>query len=107
MAPTESKVAQGSFTTTGTVSDPLDLESLRPQGEHTAVKLSASSNIRPKPKVTLTSLTPNNVRSFLTLPTAGNAVFHADPQFISEERMLIPVRHIAKDQLGGHSCRLF
>ena len=62
-APATPAAAQ-KYTTTGTVSSPLDLESLHaPKGEHEAVPLngSASSKISPKPKVTLTSLTLNNV----------------------------------------------
>ena len=62
------------YTTTGTVSNPLDLDA-QPKGAFETVDLGASANstsrasgasgskrvIRPKPKVTLTSLTPNNV----------------------------------------------
>ncbi|WVQ74344.1 hypothetical protein IAR50_003944 [Cryptococcus sp. DSM 104548] len=47
------------FTTTGTVSNPLDLSTV--QGEHANVSLSSSKkNIKPAVKVTLTSLTPHN-----------------------------------------------
>ena len=52
------------YSTTGTVSSPLNLDSLVvPKGEHETVRLNGSSSkkIRPKPKVTLTSLTVNNV----------------------------------------------
>ncbi|CAD6569198.1 MAG: hypothetical protein TREMPRED_005093, partial [Tremellales sp. Tagirdzhanova-0007] len=51
------------YSTTGTVSSPLNLDSLVvPKGEHDSVRLNGSSSkkIRPKPKVTLTSLTVNN-----------------------------------------------
>ncbi|OWZ76694.1 acetyltransferase [Cryptococcus neoformans Bt85] len=48
------------YSTTGTVSNPLDLSQI--QGEHTSVNLSSSNkkNVKPNVKVTLTSLTPNN-----------------------------------------------
>lgn len=51
------------YSTTGTVSNPLDLSQI--QGEHTSVNLSSSNkkNVKPNVKVTLTSLTPNNVSS--------------------------------------------
>jgi hypothetical protein len=56
------KTPETSYSTAGTVSAPVDLDQLVPKGEHTTVKLNGSAkNIRPKPKVTLTSLTPNNV----------------------------------------------
>ena len=64
MAPATTKngEAKQTYSTTGTVSAPVNLDQLVPQGEHTAVKLNGSAkNISPKPKVTLTSLTPNNV----------------------------------------------
>ncbi|ORY31669.1 hypothetical protein BCR39DRAFT_493734 [Naematelia encephala] len=50
------------YSTAGTVSAPLNLDSLAPKGEHQAVQLNGSKrkNYRPVPKVTLTSLTPNN-----------------------------------------------
>jgi hypothetical protein len=61
-ADAKDKGPETSYSTAGTVSAPVDLDQLVPKGEHTAVKLNGSSkNIRPKPKVTLTSLTPNNV----------------------------------------------
>ena len=52
------------YSTTGTVSSPLNLDSFAPpKGEHETVRLNGSARkIRPKPKVTLTSLTINNVR---------------------------------------------
>ncbi|RSH86202.1 uncharacterized protein EHS24_004433 [Apiotrichum porosum] len=61
--------ATASYSTAGTVSSPLDLDALTPRGEHESVNLNGSAAaggassrraIRPKPKVTLTSLTPNN-----------------------------------------------
>lgn len=47
--------------TLGTVSSPLELA---PQGEHTSVSISGGKRkaVKPAVKVTLTSLTPNNVR---------------------------------------------
>lgn len=48
------------YDTAGTVSSPLDLDAVR--GEHEAVALNGGrKTISPKPKVTLTSLTVNNV----------------------------------------------
>lgn len=51
------------FNTAGTVSAPLDLDSVR--GEHEAVDINGATRgrgrVSPKPKVTLTSLTVNNV----------------------------------------------
>lgn len=50
------------YNTAGTVSSPLDLDSVR--GEHETVALNGGKQrkaISPKPKVTLTSLTVNNV----------------------------------------------
>ena len=46
--------------TLGTVSSPI---TLNPQGEHTSVNISGGKRktVRPNVKVTLTSLTPNNV----------------------------------------------
>lgn len=49
------------FSTMGTVSAPIELEA---KGEHTAVQVDGGKGkrkISPKVKVTLTSLTPNNV----------------------------------------------
>jgi hypothetical protein len=50
------------YSTAGTISSPLDLEA---KGEHSAVSLDSNRSkrkvVRPKVKVTLTSLTPNNV----------------------------------------------
>ena len=55
--------SRATFATQGTVSNPLDLA---PQGEHVSVDLAAGKSqrktVRPKVKVTLTSLTTNNVR---------------------------------------------
>lgn len=53
-----------SYSTAGTVSSPLDLDAVR--GEFQAVNVNGGSTsskrvFRPKPKVTLTSLTANNV----------------------------------------------
>jgi len=61
------KPPSASYSTTGTVSSPLDLDSLA-KSEHETVTLNGSTStagkkIRPKPKVTLTSLTVNNVGS--------------------------------------------
>ncbi|KAK4683906.1 hypothetical protein P7C73_g6306, partial [Tremellales sp. Uapishka_1] len=57
--------ATAAYTTTGTVSNPLDLASLNPQGAFETVHLNGNSNgkkqVRPLPKVTLTSLTINNL----------------------------------------------
>ena len=69
MAPTTITTTKGdsahTYNTTGTVSSPLNLDSfLTPRGEHETVNLTGSSHakkIRPKPKVTLTALTVNNV----------------------------------------------
>lgn len=50
------------FNTAGTVSAPLDLDAVR--GEHEAVAINGGKGrgkVSPKPKVTLTSLTVNNV----------------------------------------------
>ena len=48
------------YTTTGTVSSPLNLA--EPQGEHVSVSLNGGrKKIKPQPKATLTSLTPHNV----------------------------------------------
>lgn len=73
MAPTKNGTAEKGkgkdtvYSTTGTVSAPVNLDELVPKGEHTAVNLNGSTkNIRPKPKVTLTSLTPNNVRRMMS-----------------------------------------
>ena len=51
------------LSTAGTVSSPLNLDAFTSaKGEHETVRLNGSSKkIRPKPKVTLTSLTLNNV----------------------------------------------
>lgn len=53
--------ATHTYSTAGTVSSPLDLDAVR--GEHEAVKVNgaAGRKVSPKPKVTLTSLTVNNV----------------------------------------------
>lgn len=47
------------YNTAGTVSAPLDLDAVR--GEHEAVAVNGGKKVAPKPKVTLTSLTVNNV----------------------------------------------
>lgn len=52
---------KATFSTMGTVSAPIELEA---KGEHTAVQVDGGKGkrkISPKVKVTLTSLTPNNV----------------------------------------------
>lgn len=70
MAPTKNGTADAkqSYSTTGTVSAPVNLDDLVPKGEHTTVKLNGThKNIQPKPKVTLTSLTPNNVSAIIAL----------------------------------------
>lgn len=52
--------ATHTYSTAGTVSSPLDLDKVR--GEHEAVNVNGGGRkISPKPKVTLTSLTVNNV----------------------------------------------
>ena len=53
--------AKINYSTTDTVSSPLDLS---PRGEHESVQLHGhrkSRTVTPRPKVTLTSLTLNNV----------------------------------------------
>jgi hypothetical protein len=61
------KAPAQAYSTTGTVSSPLDFSTIRARGEHESVSLPAngkahsSKRVQPKPKVTLTSLTINNV----------------------------------------------
>lgn len=52
------------YSTAGTVSSPLDLDAVK--GEHQSVNVSGSrrKTVTPKVKVTLTSLTPNNVSAY-------------------------------------------
>ena len=91
MAPAKAAENKGEktvYSTTGTVSAPVDLDDLVPKGEHTAVKLGTTKNIRPKPKVTLTSLTTNNVRWTLLA-------------------LLTEVWNAEEDQLGRHPGCLF
>lgn len=63
------------FSTTGTVSNPLNLDSYTsPKGEHETVSVNGGGSgkkIRPQPKATLTSLTVNNVSSVVQLRNAG------------------------------------
>lgn len=62
--------ATHTYSTAGTVSSPLDLDKVR--GEHEAVNVNGGGRkISPKPKVTLTSLTVNNV----SVPRAQRALY--------------------------------
>lgn len=77
MATASSSKPTPNFSTTGTVSSPLDLDA---KGEHQMVELSNKKRkIRPKPKVTLTSLTINNVSLLaLVAPSVGTHAFLPD-----------------------------
>ncbi|WVQ84539.1 hypothetical protein IAT38_006693 [Cryptococcus sp. DSM 104549] len=64
------------YTTTGTVSSPLDLASI--QGEHTAIKLSSTKTVKPSVKVTLTSLTANNSGTLRKINSVVIPVVYSD-----------------------------
>ncbi|KAL7424433.1 N-acetyltransferase 5 [Cryptotrichosporon argae] len=68
-------MAKPTAATLGTVSSPLDLA---PKGEHEAVSISARGRIRPKPKVTLTSLTPNNAGTLRKINSVVIPVVYSD-----------------------------
>jgi hypothetical protein len=112
--------AAPTFSTTGTVSSPLDLDTLAAKGEHEAVHTGSSkSKIWPKPKVTLTSLTPNNVSANSSddqvplpghvLPEANQAQIPAHLRAPEEEELekdfilTLAVWDAEKDKLGDYT----
>jgi hypothetical protein len=103
MAPSADKGKANGETTTystaGTVSSPLDLDNVK--GEHQSVNVSGSGSRRkvvtPKVKVTLTSLTPNNV----SIPSLQRAIRKG------RRRKLMAVWYFAENQLGRFSYCLF
>ncbi|ORX39413.1 hypothetical protein BD324DRAFT_649488 [Kockovaella imperatae] len=81
MAPATVAAPAPKYTTTGTVSSPLDLESFASaKGEHETVRLTSAkgSQIRPKPKVTLTSLTVNNSGTLRKLNSVVIPIVYSD-----------------------------
>ena len=68
MAPTATSAPAVTYSTAGTVSSPLDLDNVK--GEHQSVNVDANGGSRrrvvsPKVKATLTSLTTNNVSTYV------------------------------------------